>query len=37
VKRALKRKKKIKAKITITAKDNAGNAKVEKRTIALKP
>jgi hypothetical protein len=37
VKKALKRHKKLKAKLTIVAKDLAGNAKTEKRTIALKP
>jgi hypothetical protein len=37
VKKALKRHKKVKAKLTITAKDTAGNTKVEKRTVALKP
>jgi virginiamycin B lyase len=35
VKRALKARKKLKAKITITATDHAGNKKVERRTIRL--
>jgi hypothetical protein len=37
VKRALKRHKKVKARLTITAKDKAGNEKTEKRTVALRP
>jgi hypothetical protein len=36
VKKALKKHKKLKAKITITATDNAGNKKTELRTIKLK-
>jgi hypothetical protein len=37
VKRALKRHKKLKAKLTITARDKAGNTKTAKRTVSLKP
>jgi streptogramin lyase len=37
VRRALKRHKKVSAKITITATDLAGNAKQEQRTVALRP
>jgi hypothetical protein len=35
VKKALKKPKKLKAKITITATDSAGNKKTELRTIKL--
>jgi peptidoglycan/xylan/chitin deacetylase (PgdA/CDA1 family) len=37
VKRALRRHKKLRAKLTITARDRAGNAKIEKRTVRLRP
>jgi hypothetical protein len=37
VKRALKRHRKLKARITITAKDIAGNVAIVKRTVKLKP
>jgi hypothetical protein len=37
VKRALKRRKTVKATITLTAKDRAGNTTVRKRTIRLRP
>jgi hypothetical protein len=36
VKKALKRHKKVKASLTITAKDGAGNKKAEKRAVRLK-
>jgi hypothetical protein len=36
IKRALRRKKKIKAKVTVTARDAAGNKTTRKRTIRLK-
>jgi hypothetical protein len=36
VKKALKRRKKVKANLTITARDSAGNAKSEKRSVKLK-
>jgi hypothetical protein len=35
-KKALKRKKKVKASLTITARDAAGNTKIEKRAVKLK-
>jgi hypothetical protein len=37
VKKALRRGKKLKAKINITATDEAGNRKTERRTVSLKP
>ena len=37
IKRALKRRKTVKALITLTAKDQAGNTTVLKRTIRLRP
>ena len=37
VKRALKRRKTVKAKITLTAKDRSGNTTVQRRTILLRP
>jgi hypothetical protein len=36
IKRALKRHKKVRANLTVTAKDAAGNTKTEKRTVRLK-
>jgi peptidoglycan/xylan/chitin deacetylase (PgdA/CDA1 family) len=37
VKRALRHHRKLKAKLTITARDRAGNTKTEKRTVRLRP
>jgi hypothetical protein len=37
VKKALKRHRRLKAKVTITARDKAGNSKTAKRTVSLKP
>ena len=37
IKRALKRRKTVKALITLTAKDQSGNTTVQKRTIRLRP
>jgi hypothetical protein len=37
VKKALKRHRKLKAKLTITARDTAGNTKTAKRTVSLRP
>ena len=37
VKRALRRGKKLKAKVTVTARDKAGNRSAQKATIRLKP
>ena len=37
MKKALKRKKRLKAKLTLVVTDNAGNAQTKKYTVRLRP